>query len=144
MLNKIFKLALAFSFTLLITAGLSFAQDHDTKDHKHKDDKNSMNSSTEMDSTKKHMSKDHMKMDHDKTMNTEKDMMKDMSSIVRKGVIDLNAIDENGDGKVYQDAMDWNVISDERGMCPACGMELKEVTLEEAKANLEKNGFKVK
>jgi len=144
MLNKTFKLVLAFSFALLITSGLSFAQDHEMKDQKHSDDKNSMSSSTEMDSTKMDLSKDHMKKDHNKTMNTEKDMMKDMSSIVRKGVIDLNAIDENGDGKVYQDVMDWNVISDEPGMCPQCGMELKEVTLDKAKGNLEKNGFKVK
>ncbi len=144
MLNKTSKLVFTIVATLLIATGLSFAQDNDMKDHKHSGDKNGMSSSTKVDSTKMDMSKDHMKMDHDKTMNTEKDMMKDMSSIVRKGVIDLNAIDENGDGKVYQDVMDWNVISDEPGMCPACGMKLKEVTLDEAKANLEKNGFKVK
>jgi len=138
MLNKISKLFLAFSFTMLIAVGLSFAQDHNMKDRKHSGDKNSM------DSTKMELSKDHMKMDHDKTMNTEKDMMKDMNSIVRKGVIDLKAIDENGDGKVYQDVMDSNIISDEPGMCPQCGMELKEVTLDKAKGNLERNGFKVK
>ena len=50
----------------------------------------------------------------------------------------------NKDGKVYQDVMDWNVISDTPGECPVCGMELKEVSLEKATENLIKNNFKVK
>ncbi|HMU43362.1 MAG TPA: heavy metal-binding domain-containing protein, partial [Ignavibacteriaceae bacterium] len=65
-------------------------------------------------------------------------------SIVREGEIDLTAIDLNKDGKVYQDVMDWNVISDEAGECPLCGMKLKEVTVEKAKENLIKHNFKVK
>ena len=65
-------------------------------------------------------------------------------SIVREGEIDLVAIDVNGDGMVYQDQMCWNVISDEPGECPQCGMVLNEVTLETAKENLEENGFEVK
>jgi Cu(I)/Ag(I) efflux system membrane fusion protein/cobalt-zinc-cadmium efflux system membrane fusion protein len=64
--------------------------------------------------------------------------------IIRKGIIDLSVIDKNKDGKVFQDMMDWNVISDEEGRCPICEMKLREVTLEEAKENLLKNGFKVK
>lgn len=68
----------------------------------------------------------------------------DNSSIIREGEIDLAAIDENEDGKVYQDQMCWNVISDEAGECPQCGMTLKEVSLEKAKENLLKNDFKVK
>jgi len=64
--------------------------------------------------------------------------------IVRKGIIDLKAIDSNSDGKVFQDPMDWNVISDKPGKCPLCKMTLKEVTLEVAKENLIKYGFKVK
>ena len=149
MLNKTSKLVLTFFVTMLIATGLSFAQDHDSKEHKHSGDKNSMSSSTEMDSTnmdstKMYMSKDHMKMNQDKTMDNDKDMMKDISSIVHEGVIDLEVIDKNGDGKVYQDQMCWNVISDEAGECPQCGMKLKEVSLEEAKANLEENDFDVK
>jgi Cu(I)/Ag(I) efflux system membrane fusion protein/cobalt-zinc-cadmium efflux system membrane fusion protein len=66
------------------------------------------------------------------------------SSIIRTGVIDLLSLDENKDGKVYQDPMDWNVISDKPGRCPLCKMELKEVSLEEAKENLIENNFKVK
>jgi RND family efflux transporter MFP subunit len=73
-----------------------------------------------------------------------KSMEHSESSIVRKGVIDLNAIDENKDGKVFQDQMDWNVISDKPGKCPICGMTLKESSLHEAKENLIKHGFKVK
>lgn len=66
------------------------------------------------------------------------------SSIVREGEIDLAAIDINKDGKVYQDQMCWNVISDKPGECPQCGMILKEVTLDKAKENLLKHDFKVK
>lgn len=65
-------------------------------------------------------------------------------SILREGEIDLKGIDMNKDGKVYQDVMDWNVISDTPGECPVCGMELKEVSLEKATENLIKNNFKVK
>ena len=65
-------------------------------------------------------------------------------SIVREGIIDLERIDKNKDGKVFQDLMDWNVISDKGGMCPLCDMELSEVTLEKAKQNLIKHGYKVK
>ena len=104
----------------------------------------------------KKMMKEHMKMDSNKTMMNDpehkmmmknmkdKMKMKDKSSMVREGVIDLGAIDKNKDGKVFQDVMDWNVISDKPGTCPLCGMKLKEVTLEKAKENLLKNGFKVK
>ncbi len=66
------------------------------------------------------------------------------SRIIRKGVINLKAIDKNKDGKVFQDQMDWNVISDNPGKCPLCKMTLKEVTLDEASANLVEHGFKVK
>jgi len=66
------------------------------------------------------------------------------SRIIRKGVIDLKAIDKNKDGKVFQDQMDWNVISDSPDKCPICKMSLKEVTFEVAKKNLKSNGYKVK
>ena len=67
-----------------------------------------------------------------------------LNSIVREGVIDLEAIDLNRDGKVFQDPMDWNVISDIPGRCPLCNMKLKEVSLDEAKKNLTENGYKSK
>jgi Cu(I)/Ag(I) efflux system membrane fusion protein/cobalt-zinc-cadmium efflux system membrane fusion protein len=66
------------------------------------------------------------------------------TSIVHEGVIDIEAIDKNKDRKVYQDMMDWNVISDEPGKCPLCGMTLKEVTIEQAVSNLKKHGFETK
>jgi len=66
------------------------------------------------------------------------------STIVREGMIDLMMIDGNKDGMVYQDMMDWNVISDEPGKCPLCKMTLTEVSIEQAKENLVKNDFKVK
>jgi len=85
-----------------------------------------------------------MEMKND-SITSEKDtsVMKD-TSIVRKGVIDLRAIDKNKEGKVFQDSMHLNVISDEPGKCPLCGMKLKEVSLDNAKENLIKLGFKVK
>jgi hypothetical protein len=66
------------------------------------------------------------------------------SELIREGKIDLKAIDVNEDGKVFQCQMNWNVISDSKGNCPVCNMELKEVTLSGAKDNLIKNGFEVK
>lgn len=66
------------------------------------------------------------------------------SSIIHEGVIDVESIDKNKDGKVFQDMMDWNVISDAPGKCPLCGMKLKEVSINEAKSNLEKHGFEYK
>ncbi len=68
----------------------------------------------------------------------------EVESIVRKSIIDLISIDKNKDGKVFQDPMDWNVISDKEGRCPVCGMFLKEVTIEDAKKNLKDNGFENK
>ncbi len=98
---------------------------------------------------------DSMKMDHQnmQNMNMKNDSTGTMkmdsaasvkNSIVREGIIDLKAIDENKDGKVYQDAMDYNVISDKPGTCPLCGMTLKEVSLKKAKEALLKSGYKVK
>jgi len=79
--------------------------------------------------------------DHE-SMNMEKEQSN--SAIVHEGMIDLMAIDKNKDGMVYQDMMDWNVISDEPGKCPLCKMTLTEVSIEQAKENLVKNDFKVK
>jgi len=128
--KKLIKIFTMVLFASLISGTLAqeSPKDEKVKEHKmemkHKDHK--------------HMDmKDHknMKMDSSKTMT---------ESLVRDGEIDLKAIDKNKDGKVFQDTMDWNVISDEAGDCPLCGMKLKEVTLENAKENLIKNGFKIK
>jgi Cu(I)/Ag(I) efflux system membrane fusion protein/cobalt-zinc-cadmium efflux system membrane fusion protein len=77
-------------------------------------------------------------------MNDNNKMPGQKNSIVRSGVIDLKAIDKNKDGKVFQDMMDYNVISDKPGKCPLCGMKLKEVSLKKAKDTLLKSGYKVK
>ena len=66
------------------------------------------------------------------------------SSIVREGVIDVNSIDKNKDGKLWECPMDWNVISDESGRCPECNMKLKEYSIDEVKANLDKYGYEYK
>jgi Cu(I)/Ag(I) efflux system membrane fusion protein/cobalt-zinc-cadmium efflux system membrane fusion protein len=76
--------------------------------------------------------------------NSSHKMMDKKDSIVRKGIIDLQSIDKNKDSKVFQDMMDYNVISDKPGKCPLCGMKLKEVSLKNAKNTLIKSGFKVK
>lgn len=86
--------------------------------------------------------------DHKHNNHSKMDMKKDTTNaenIIRdKEPIDLKAIDKNKDGNVFQDMMDWNVISDKPGKCPLCKMTLKEVSLEVARKNLIKNGFKVK
>lgn len=82
-----------------------------------------------------------------KEMNMEKKdspKPKEHSEWIRKGTIDLQEIDKNKDGKVFEDIMDWNVISDTPGKCPLCGMTLREYTIDEAKKNLIEHGFKVK
>ncbi len=66
------------------------------------------------------------------------------SPLIRLGVIDVASIDENGDGKLFECPMDWNIIGDETGRCPACEMKLKEYSIDEVKSNLEKNGYRFK
>jgi len=83
----------------------------------------------------------HMHKKHHEDMKSSEE---ETSSIVREGEIDLAEIDANEDGMVFQDQMCWNVISDEAGECPQCGMTLKEVSLEKAKENLVKHDYKVK
>jgi Cu(I)/Ag(I) efflux system membrane fusion protein/cobalt-zinc-cadmium efflux system membrane fusion protein len=95
----------------------------------------------EMQDVKKLDSADMQHMDHGKMHMDNANMKK--SPLVHDGIIDLHAIDKNKDGKVFQDPMDWNVISDSSGECPLCGMYLKEYTIEKAKSNLKKHGYKV-
>lgn len=101
-------------------------------------------SKDEKPATNEAMSEEEMKNMKLKQLSEEEHIHSEDDSIVRRGVIDVEAIDKNSDGKVFQDMMDWNVISDEEGKCPICGMNLKEVTIDEAKNNLKENGFKYK
>lgn len=66
------------------------------------------------------------------------------SEIVREGIIDVAAIDQNKDSKLYECPMDWNVIADYPGNCPLCKMELEEFTVTAVKDNLKKNDYQVK
>lgn len=95
--------------------------------------------------------KDTMQMSEDKPMNMESGNKMDNKAEkekkdprIREGKIDLKVIDKNNDGKLYQDIMDWNVISDEPGVCPLCGMTLREFTIDQVKKNLKEHGFKYK
>jgi len=66
------------------------------------------------------------------------------SELVREGTIDIESIDLNKDGKIHECPMDWNVLSDTHGNCPTCGMNLKEYSIDEVKANLDKYGYDYK
>jgi hypothetical protein len=70
--------------------------------------------------------------------------MKSSEDWIRTQPVDVKALDLNQDGYVYQDPMDWNVIADEEGKCPKCGMFLIKVTIDEAIKNLKDNGYAVK
>ncbi len=97
--------------------------------------------SSQNNSTKSKTIKPESKKDDMKGMN----MNDNHSSPVEyKEVIDVKSIDDNKDGKVYQCPMDFNVLSDKPGVDPKCGMNLKAVTLNEAKENLVKHGYKIK
>lgn len=66
------------------------------------------------------------------------------SPLIRTGVIDVEALDLNSDGMLYECPMDWNIIDDEPGRCPACEMKLKEYSIADTKKNLEKYGYEYK
>jgi hypothetical protein len=71
------------------------------------------------------------------------DSMKTSDAWIRSEPVNVQAVDENKDGFVYQDPMDWNVIADEEGICPKCNMTLVKVTVDKAVQNLKDNGFTV-
>ncbi|MBK6912468.1 MAG: hypothetical protein IPH11_01860 [Ignavibacteriales bacterium] len=121
----------------LLIIGSSFAQDTTQQKSCCKKEMKEMNEDSHHNMDMDNSESKHQNMDMDNHQPGEQ-------SILREGEIDLKGIDMNKDGKVYQDVMDWNVISDTPGECPVCGMELKEVSLEKATENLIKNNFKVK
>ena len=85
------------------------------------------------------------KMNCCKTMNgSNQEMKSEKTDMGEKNNIDLEIVDKNKDGKVYQCPMCADQLADAPGECSKCGMDLKEITLEKAKENLIKNGFKVK
>jgi hypothetical protein len=137
---------LVITFTIITLFGVfAFAQNQPETQHKEK--KECAKGCCEGHGSKSTMSMAYMDSDstHDEhhQMKVKSENAEEIS-IVREGEIDLAAIDENKDGKVFQDQMCWNVISDEAGECPQCGMILKEVSIEKAKENLLKHDYKVK
>ena len=66
------------------------------------------------------------------------------SELVREGIINVESLDANNDGNLYECPMDWNVLSDHDGDCPVCGMQLKEFTVNEVKEDLDKYGYEYK
>lgn len=72
------------------------------------------------------------------------DSMKSSEAWIRSEPVDVSAVDVNQDGFVYQDPMDWNVIADEEGTCPKCGMFLEKVTIDDAVKHLKDNGYTLK
>ncbi len=74
-------------------------------------------------------------MNNNMNMNHQKTEAAVDSSIIRRGNVDVANIDSNNDGNVYQCQMDYEVISDEAGSCPECGMDLEQVSVEKAQAN---------
>ncbi len=86
---------------------------------------------------------ENMEMKAEKHM-SEHSISEAKSELVREGVIDVASIDINNDGKIYECPMDWNVLADEYHDCPVCGMKMKEYSLEEIKANLDKYGYEYK
>ncbi len=134
------QLIISFAFVSLFGA-LALAQDQPATDKSEKKEcSKSCCSGSHGKTTMAHMDMDSTHTGHHKMKSDDAEEV----SIVREGEIDLVAIDVNEDGMVYQDQMCWNVISDEPGECPQCGMVLKEVSLEKAKASLQKNDYQVK
>ncbi|MHB8578712.1 MAG: heavy metal-binding domain-containing protein [Ignavibacteriaceae bacterium] len=144
--TNIVKILFLFIVYFLAAASLSLAQDtskiKSTQNQMKMDKGMQMDHNMKMPAGKKKMVST-MKMG--KEGNGKENMKENHSTpVAYKGVIDLKSIDDNKDGKVYQCPMDFNVLSDKPGIDPKCGMNLKEVTLKQAKNNLTKHGFKVK
>ncbi|MBK8943656.1 MAG: hypothetical protein IPM32_00155 [Ignavibacteriae bacterium] len=84
------------------------------------------------------------KMNCCKTMNgSNHEMKSEKTEIGEKNNIDLGIIDKNKDGKVYQCPMCADQIADDPGECSKCGMDLKEVSIDNAQQVLDKNGHEM-
>lgn len=58
-------------------------------------------------------------------------------------LVDPARADANGDGFVYQSPMHWAVFHEGPGNCDICNMTLRRVSLEEARANLLREGYQL-
>ena len=69
-----------------------------------------------------------------------KDLQKEkvpQSELIRSEGTNVSALDINGDGKLYQCPMHFQVISDSLETCPLCMMDLVEYTVAEAGVNIQ-------
>ena len=55
--------------------------------------------------------------------------------------LNVEAFDHNHDGTVYQCPMDWSIITDQKGQCELCNMNLEPFSIDETKQNLIREGF---
>lgn len=62
----------------------------------------------------------------------------------KEKIIDVDSLDINKNGQLYECPMDWEIIEDKEGKCPKCEMKLKKYSINEVKKNLKSNGFKIK
>jgi PBP1b-binding outer membrane lipoprotein LpoB len=58
------------------------------------------------------------------------------STLIRNKNTDVSLIDKNKDNQVFQCPMDYNVISDDPGLCIKCRMKLRETNISAAQKNL--------
>lgn len=64
------------------------------------------------------------------------------SELVRDENTNVAALDANKDGLVYECPMDFQVISDTFTTCPVCKMDLEELSVADAQANLKSHYHK--
>jgi len=76
------------------------------------------------------------KADNKQTQTAQKQDSKDMY-LVRDKSVNIDSLDQDKDGNLYQCQMDYDVISDKPGTCPKCGMQLEKVSVDIAKKNFE-------
>lgn len=119
-MNHRIKIFLTFVFALLLFVSTeSFSQSKAKKDSpKHKMEK--------MGCCKE-------KSESQKSLDCKKETDSPVSNEIK-----VDEVDKNKDGKVFIDGMCPDVVKDEPGNCPECGMKLKEVSLEDAKNFINK------
>jgi hypothetical protein len=63
---------------------------------------------------------------------------------IRQEPIDLQAIDRDRDGYVWQCREDANVVADEAGACPNCSRKLERVDLDDADSRMDEQGVEAR
>lgn len=113
--------------------------------------KTAMKNFSKQETADKEMKGESKSSDHNSEMNTKDEHNHSNqneygidSPLIRTGVIDVETLDKNGDGKLFECPMDWNIIADEYQRCPSCEMKMKEYTIEEVKNNLDEYGYEYK